>query len=77
MATPFCVGGVGRISGRGIEVVQYTYRLRPGVQAERALLDEWHRRRFLWDEAVHQQKSGNRPTFGRLSKFLTVARKNK
>jgi putative transposase len=56
------------------EAVRYTYRLRPGAQAERALLDEWHRCRFLWNEAVHQRKSGNRPTLCRLSKLLTDAR---
>jgi putative transposase len=56
------------------EVVRYTYRLRPGVQAERALTEDWHRCRFLWNEAVHQQKSGGRPTFGKLSKLLTAAR---
>ncbi|AOW94606.1 transposase [Rhodococcus sp. WMMA185] len=48
--------------------------MRPGVQAERALLDEWHRCRFLWNEAVHQHRSGNKPTFGKLSKLLTEAR---
>jgi hypothetical protein len=36
--------------------------------------DEWHRCRFLWNEAVHQRKSGNRPTLCRLSKQLTEAR---
>ncbi|MFI7004301.1 RNA-guided endonuclease InsQ/TnpB family protein [Nocardia sp. NPDC050175] len=56
------------------EVVGYSYRLRPGVQAERALVAEWDRCRFLWNEAVHQQKSGARPTFGRLGKLLTEAR---
>lgn len=56
------------------EVVRYVFRLRPGVQAERALTEEWHRCRFLWNEAVHQQKSGKRPTFARLSKLLTEAR---
>jgi putative transposase len=56
------------------ETVRYTYRLRPGAQAERALLDEWHRCRFLWNEAVHQRKSGNRPTLCKLSKLLTEAR---
>lgn len=50
------------------ETVRYTYRLRPGAMAERALTDEWHRCRFLWNEAVHQQRAGNRPTFCRLSK---------
>ena len=57
-----------------IETVRYTYRLRPGAMAERALLDEWHRCRFLWNEAVHQQRAGNKPTFCRLSKMLTQAR---
>jgi putative transposase len=56
------------------ETVRYTYRLRPGAMAERALTDEWHRCRFLWNEAVHQQRAGNRPTFCRLSKMLTEAR---
>ncbi|NNH68940.1 transposase [Nocardia uniformis] len=56
------------------EVVRYTYRLRPGRTAEAALLAEWHRCRFVWNEAVHQQKSGFKPTFCRLSKLLTAAR---
>jgi putative transposase len=56
------------------EIVRYTYRLRPGAQAQRALLDEWHRCRFLWNEAVHQQKIGRKPTFGKLSRLLTEAR---
>jgi putative transposase len=56
------------------EIVRYTYRLRPGAHAERALLEEWHRCRFLWNEAVHQQKSGNTPTFCKLSKLLTATR---
>ncbi|WP_433664901.1 RNA-guided endonuclease InsQ/TnpB family protein [Nocardia sp. CA-128927] len=56
------------------EVVRYSFRLRPGRTAESALLAEWDRCRFLWNEAVHQQKSGNKPTFNRLSKLLTEAR---
>ncbi|MFD0365295.1 RNA-guided endonuclease InsQ/TnpB family protein [Nocardia sp. GCM10030253] len=56
------------------EVVRYSYRLRPGVRAERALVSEWHRCRFLWNEAVHQQKSGGRLSFGKLGKLLTEAR---
>lgn len=56
------------------ETVRYTYRLRPGAQAERALTAEWHRCRFLWNEAVHQQKAGNKPTLCKLSKMLTDAR---
>ena len=38
------------------------------------MLAEWHRCRFLWNEAVHQQKSGRKPTFSTLSKLLTEAR---
>ncbi|WP_430335981.1 RNA-guided endonuclease InsQ/TnpB family protein [Rhodococcus sp. ACT016] len=56
------------------EVVRYTFRLRPGSRAERVLTEEWHRCRFLWNEAVHQKKSGGKPTFGKLSKLLTAAR---
>ncbi|MFD6158676.1 RNA-guided endonuclease InsQ/TnpB family protein [Nocardia sp. NPDC060256] len=56
------------------EVVRYSFRLRPGRTAKSALLAEWDRCRFLWNEAVHQQKSGNKPTFGTLSKLLTAAR---
>lgn len=56
------------------ETVRYTYRLRPGAQAVRALESEWHRCRFLWNEAVHQQRTGEKPTFARLSKMLTEAR---
>ncbi|MFD4441440.1 RNA-guided endonuclease InsQ/TnpB family protein [Nocardia sp. NPDC058519] len=57
-----------------VETVRYTYRVRPGAHAENALLDEWHRCRFLWNEAVHQQRSGGKPTFCKLSKLLTAAR---
>jgi putative transposase len=56
------------------EVVRYTYRLRPGAMAERALISEWHRCRWLWNEAVHQYRSGNKPTICKLSKLLTAAR---
>jgi putative transposase len=55
--------------------VRYNYRLRPGAQAREALLAEWNRCRFLWNEAVHQQRTGKRPTFCRLSKMLTEARR--
>ncbi|MGW6425701.1 RNA-guided endonuclease InsQ/TnpB family protein [Nocardia sp. NPDC055053] len=56
------------------EVVRYTYRLRPGAQATAALESEWHRCRFLWNEAVHQYRIGGKPTFVRLSKMLTETR---
>ena len=54
--------------------MRYTYRLRPGAAAERALLAEWGRCRWLWNEAVHQQKTGRKPTLCKLSKLLTAAR---
>ena len=56
------------------ETVRYTDRLRPGRRAEAALLEEWGRCRYLWNEAVHQQKTGRKPTFCKLSKLLTTAR---
>ncbi len=56
--------------------MRYNYRLRPGAQAGRALLTEWHRCRFLWNEAVHQQKSGSRPDLKKLGKLLTEARRS-
>lgn len=57
-----------------METVRYTYRLRPGATAAAALLAEWGRCRWLWNEAVHQQKIGAKPTFCKLSKLLTEAR---
>jgi putative transposase len=54
------------------ETVRYTYRLRPGSTATTALLAEWCR--WLWNEAVHQQRTGRKPTFCKLSKLLTEAR---
>lgn len=59
------------------ETVRYTYRLRPGMQAERALVGEWGRCRWLWNEAVHQTKTGRKPTMCKLSKLLTDARGTK
>jgi len=56
------------------ETVRYTYRLRPGRRAQAALLGEWGRCRWLWNEAVHQQKTGRKPTMCKLSKLLTEAR---
>ena len=56
------------------EIVRYTYRLRPGARAERALTAEWHRCRWLWNKAVHQERSGRKPTLCKLSKLLTEAR---
>ncbi|MET7773849.1 hypothetical protein ABZS43_34875, partial [Nocardia sp. NPDC005366] len=48
--------------------------LRPGRIAEAALLAEWGRCRWLWNEAVHQQRSGRKPTLAKLGKLLTEAR---
>ncbi|WP_328473250.1 transposase [Actinoplanes sp. NBC_00393] len=56
------------------ETVRYTYRLRPGRMAQAALLSEWGRCRWLWNEAVHQQSTGRKPTLGKLCKLLTAAR---
>ena len=39
------------------ETVRYTYRLRPGAQAVDALIAEWHRCRFLWNDAVAQMRA--------------------
>ncbi|QYN33772.1 transposase [Pseudonocardia sp. DSM 110487] len=57
------------------ETVRYTYRLRPGAQAERALMAEWHRCRWLWNEAVHQRRIGNKPNRATVARMLTAARK--
>lgn len=58
-----------------METVRYTYRLRPGAMAERALLAEWGRCRWLWNEAVHQWRTHQKPTLSKLGKLLTEARK--
>lgn len=57
------------------EVVRYTYRLRPGAQAEAALLAEWGRCRWLWNEAAHQHRTRRPVSKGRLGKLLTEARR--
>lgn len=59
---------------RIVETERFTYRLRPGKHAEAVLEAEWHRCRWLWNEAGHQEKSGCKPTLCRLSKLLTRAR---
>lgn len=58
------------------EVVRFTYRLRPGANAVRALEAEWHRCRFLWNEAVHQRRLGRRPTRMTTKRMLTAARRD-
>jgi len=57
-----------------IETVRYTYRLRLGRTAQAALLSEWGKCRFLWNEAVHQFTRRRKPTLCKLSKMLTEAR---
>jgi putative transposase len=57
------------------ETVRYNYRLRPGAQAERALLAEWARCRWIWNECVHQYRAGRKPTRCKLGKLLTEARR--
>lgn len=54
--------------------MRYSYRLRPGADAVRNLEAEWHRCRFLWNEAVRQNRLGAKPTLCKLSKLLTAAR---
>lgn len=54
--------------------MRYNYRLRPGATAVDALLAEWGRCRWLWNEAVNQQKTGRKPTRAKLGKLLTEAR---
>ena len=54
--------------------MQYTYRLRPGRTTQRALSDEWHRCRSLWNECVRLQRDGYRPTMKMLGAELTTAR---
>lgn len=56
------------------ETVRYTYRLRPGATAVAALISEWGKCRWLWNEAVHQQKSRRKPNRKTLCKMLTEAR---
>ncbi len=33
-------------------MLRYAFRLRPGRLAERSLIDEWHRTRWVWNQAV-------------------------
>lgn len=56
------------------ETVRYTYRLRPGARAVDALISEWHRCRYLWNDAVEKMRAGERTSLGSLSKALTAKR---
>jgi putative transposase len=68
-----CVGAGGRVAVV-MQTAGYMYGLRPGVQGQRGLLAQWGRCRFLWNEAVHQQKTGRRRTLCALSNLLTGTR---
>lgn len=57
------------------ETVRYTYRLRPGRMAVKALTSEWHRCRWLWNECVRLQREGHRPTMKLFGMELTAARR--
>lgn len=56
--------------------MRYRYRLRPGATAERALIEEWHRCRWVWNDAVAQMRAGQRITLTGLGKQLTAHRAN-
>ena len=53
---------------------RYTYKLRPGKQAEAALEMEYHRSRWVWNECVHQQRENKVFSRNTLSQLLTAAR---
>ena len=53
-------------------MLRYTYRLRPGAEAERALLREWDRTRWLWNQACERRQE-RRPRL--TDKELTALRK--
>lgn len=55
---------------------RYTYKLRPGSQAVAHLQQEYARARWVWNECVHQFRSGNKPTAAKLDKLLTEARRS-
>lgn len=60
----------------GLVKVRYTYKLRPGSGAVRHLRHEYSLCRWVWNESVHQFRSGNRPTAAKLDKMLTAARRS-
>lgn len=71
MATP---SGVGE----GVAHARYTYRLRVSSTARTALLAEWARCRWIWNECVARSKKAHRDEEkcgpARLDKMLTEAR---
>ncbi len=56
------------------ETVRYNYRLRPGSRARQALIADWHRTRFLWNDAVAKMRNGEDVSFKTLSASLTAKR---
>jgi len=49
----------GRIVVDMDSTLRYNYRLRPGAQADAALIAEWHRTRWVWNQSVaHLQQTG-------------------
>ncbi len=52
-------------------VLRYNYRLRPGAVVQRALLGEWHRSRWIWNQCVAARKDHRACLTG---KDLTAAR---
>ncbi|GGS38037.1 hypothetical protein GCM10010270_04040 [Streptomyces violaceus] len=73
--------GVAVVAGRA----RYTYRLRVSSAARAALVAEWGRCRWVWNECVaksrtvylHNKASGKKQTCGpaQLDRMLTAARK--
>lgn len=53
---------------------RYLYKLRPGAVAQAHLRDEYAKCRWVWNECVHQFRSGAKPTAAKLDKMLTGAR---
>ncbi len=81
MSVGFCLGHVAfpqivGLTDYGVwvstsTVLRYNYRLRPGTLAQRALMGEWHRSRWIWNQCVQARKDRR----GRLTgKDLTAAR---
>lgn len=55
---------------------RYLYKLRPGSTAVAALRAEHTLTRWVWNECVHQFRSGNKPTAAKLDKLLSAARRD-
>lgn len=54
--------------------VRYVYKLRPGKKACAHLRDEHSKTRWLWNECLHQHKTGQTSSAAKLDKLLTQAR---